>query len=87
MRLDGNMKISVNIGGDMSVNELYDGQFGNYIKVREADYYHGPYEVTPSRDAQTLEVTDYTMTQNITISPIPNNYGLITYNGSTITVS
>lgn len=49
--------------------------------------YTGAYEVTPSAETQTLETDTFYMNGNITINPIPNNYGLITYNGSTITVS
>ena len=49
--------------------------------------YDGPYEVTPSNEMQTLNTNDLLMTQNVTINPIPNNYGLITWNGSTLTVS
>ena len=49
--------------------------------------YAGPYEVTPSTSAQTLEMSGMTAKQDVVIQPIPNNYGLITYNGSAITVS
>lgn len=49
--------------------------------------YDGPYEVTPSNEMQTLNTDDLLMTQNVTINPIPSNYGLITWNGSTLTVS
>lgn len=49
--------------------------------------YEGPYEVTPSAEQQTLETKDMLLANNVIINPIPNNYGLITWNGSTITVS
>ena len=49
--------------------------------------YSGPYEVTPSSTEQVLETDAFYMNGNITINPIPNNYGLITWNGSTLTVS
>ena len=49
--------------------------------------YNGPYSVTPSEEQQTLETNGLRMTDNLTINPIPNNYGLITWNGSIITVS
>ena len=49
--------------------------------------YEGPYEVTPQAQAQTLETDLLYMRGNITINPIPSNYGLITWNGSTLTVS
>lgn len=51
------------------------------------DPYEGPYEVTPGPAAQVLLTNDLRMTANVTINPIPNNYGLITWNGSVLTVS
>lgn len=53
----------------------------------EVNRYEGSYEVTPSNEMQTLNTDGLLMTQNVTINPIPNNYGLITWNGSTLTVS
>ena len=49
--------------------------------------YEGEYTVTPSAETQTLNTDHLYMMDNITINPIPSNYGLVTYNGSTITVS
>jgi hypothetical protein len=49
--------------------------------------YEGTYEVTPTAEAQTLATDSLYMRGNITINPIPSNYGLITWNGSTLTVS
>ena len=51
------------------------------------DFYDGAYTVTPTISAQTLSTKELVLTQNITINPIPSNYGLITWNGSTLTVS
>lgn len=53
----------------------------------ERPAYEGVVSVTPSADLQVLQTKDLRMTDDITINPIPQNYGLITYNGSTITVS
>lgn len=53
----------------------------------DRDPYTGDYVVTPSEETQVLETNDLRMTGNVTINPIPNNYGLITWNGSIITVS
>ena len=49
--------------------------------------YDGPYEVTPTQHTQTLATIGRKMADNVTINPIPSNYGLITWNGSVITVS
>lgn len=53
----------------------------------ERPAYEGAVSVTPSADLQVLQTKDLRMTENITVNPIPQNYGLITWNGSTITVS
>ena len=49
--------------------------------------YTGSYEVTPSSDAQTIHVDHLMMAQDLTINPIPNNYGLITWNGTGLRIS
>lgn len=49
--------------------------------------YRGSYVVTPTQETQVLETNRLMMTNNVTINPIPSNYGLITWNGSTLTVS
>ena len=60
-----------------------------YVEVRqsEAPEYEGPYEFTPTEETQTVACAEKLTTENIVINPIPNNYGLITWNGSIITVS
>ena len=49
--------------------------------------YEGEYEFTPGPEAQTIDLSDKVVHQNIVIDPIPSNYGLISWNGSTLTVS
>lgn len=49
--------------------------------------YMGAYEVTPSNVTQTLPTEGLMMSREVVINPIPSNYGLITWNGSTLTVS
>ena len=49
--------------------------------------YAGATVFTPSQVEQTIPTQNTILLDNITIKPIPNNYGLITYNGSYITVS
>ena len=49
--------------------------------------YHGPYTVTPTQQEQTLNTHGYLLTGNVTVKKIPENYGLITWNGSVLTVS
>ena len=53
----------------------------------ERDPYTGEYTVTPSTETQVIHTNNLRMTDDITVNPIPSNYGLITWDGSTITVS
>lgn len=46
--------------------------------------YEGAYEVTPTTERQMLSTKDKTMTEDIVINPIPQKYGLITYNQNRI---
>lgn len=56
-------------------------------QMREGEIYDGSYEFTPTRETQTVGTAGKLLLENIVINPIPQNYGLVTYNGSIITVS
>ena len=60
---------------------------GGEIYSVETPPYEGEYVVTPSEETQTLPTARKRLEQNVVVAPIPYYYGLITYNGSTITVS
>lgn len=49
--------------------------------------YTGTYSVTPSKQKQVLSTQNKVLANNITVNPIPQNYGLISWNGSTLTIS
>ena len=49
--------------------------------------YVGPYIVTPNRSIQTLNTMGHAMSADIRVNPIPSNYGLVTWNGSVLTIS
>lgn len=53
----------------------------------EVDFFRGDYEYTPTQGTQVVNINGLLATQNITINPIPSNYGLITWSGSVLTVS
>lgn len=55
--------------------------------VIEGPQYTGPYTVTPNANEQILYTKSKLLGENIIINPIPSNYGLITWNGSVLTVS
>lgn len=64
--------------------EAFEVDFG---KKSDASDYDGAYTVTPTTQTQTLQTANKTLAHNVVINPIPSNYGLITWNGSTLTVS
>lgn len=62
---------------------------GNILMAGAGDvpYFSGAYEYTPTQTVQTIQIANKMATANIIINPIPNNYGLVTWNGATLTVS
>jgi hypothetical protein len=77
------------LDGELSLNIPMDGEVGTVTKVVEHDLptYTGETVITPSTTEQVLATAEKVVTRNIVINPIPSNYGLITWNGSTLTVS
>ena len=63
--------------------------FGNPVarEVVDRDPYTGDYVVTPGTETVVLATKDKRMTDHVTVNPIPSYYGLISWNGSTLTVS
>lgn len=55
--------------------------------IGKAEDYAGPYEVTPTSDAQVLDTQWLRMVENVIVAPIPSNYGLISWDGSSLMVS
>ena len=55
--------------------------------VAPVEPYEGSYEFTPSGERQEIEIANKRARENIVITPIQENYGLITWDGSVITVS
>ena len=74
-------------GDSMAIKSCYDGEFGVFQRVTDFDQYTGETTVTPNLETQVLETANKVVFQNITVNPIPNNYGLITWNGAILTVS
>lgn len=65
----------------------FDVSFGSVTEVPVTDFFDGEYEYTPTDTEQTIPIIGLTARRNITIDPIPSNYGLITWNGAVLTVS
>lgn len=91
------MQDKVVIGGDVSLVSVVDGDAsllesgkGEAEAITQYDshsLYTGAYEFTPSSETQTIPIADLIAAEDITINPVPSNYGLITWNGSFLTVS
>lgn len=76
--------VSVSVNADTMGVTLGTPVVKEYVEVQT---YTGEYEVTPSAETQTLNTEGLRLTRNVTVNPIPQNYGLITYNGAVLTVS
>lgn len=84
--LTGTLVASQTLTGELSATGKIDGLLTVPNAILPPSY-EGEYSVTPTAEAQVLYTDHLYMMDNITINPIPNNYGLITYDGSIITVS
>jgi len=79
---------SVTVPVSMTTNsQVFDVAAGAEFNVSTYPDYAGEYEFTPSSTPQTISTRDMVVHGDIVIDPIPNNYGLITWDGTTITVS
>lgn len=61
--------------------------FGEITQISSADLYKGAYTFTPSETETVIRTKNLTLVDNITIAPIPSNYGRIDWDGSTLTIS
>lgn len=83
------------LGGDISTTtNKINGEFvteqvslSGDIKTGAPQSYAGEYEFTPTEQEQIIPIEGKVAGQNITINPIPSNYGRITWDGTTLTVS
>lgn len=85
-RISGTLQVIGQLSGVLSSV----GSISGALSVPERivpESFSGPYEYTPTDAEQIVEITGLLATDNITIKPIPSNYGLITWDGSVITVS
>ena len=71
----------------MSLDEGIVVSIDESIQIVDADAYEGNYVVTPASVAQVLNTKDLMMTDDLIVEAIPSNYGLVTWNGSYLTVS
>lgn len=76
----------VALGVSASLEQVAIG-LATAIQIVTGQHYTGTLEVTPTQETQTLLTQGLFVDSNITVNPIPSNYGLITWNGSVLTVS
>lgn len=73
--------ISVNGDKPLKLSQISTGGGGS------RPHYHGETEFVPTNAYQTIPTAGLLVDADIVIDPIPSNYGLITWNGSVLTVS
>ena len=86
---DGDAKLNIAIDGNANLQMQGNPEFGivTAVEKRTLPIYGGPVTITPGPEVITLSTTETIVEQDIVIEKIPNNYGLITWDGSTLTVS
>lgn len=60
---------------------------GVAVEIVQTNPYEGPYTFTPGQEAVVIRTADRYLAEDITVEPVPSNYGLITWNGAFLTVS
>lgn len=87
--IDGDVELNIVIDGNADLQLQGNPEFGivTAIEQRTLPIYSGPVTITPGAETITLATTETIVEQDIVINKIPDNYGLITWNGSTLTVS
>ena len=76
------------VSADAHPDEV-DVSFGFPIirEITGGEIYDGDYTAVPSTEDQVFQTRGKLMRTDFTVGKIPSNYGLITWNGSTLTVS
>ena len=82
-KLKGTLSVSGGLSCSLSSNPIT----GELTIAGSVPSYQGETEITPSDEIQTLQCAGLMMSENVTIKPIPSNYGRISWNGVTLTVS
>ena len=82
--LTGKLSAIPSLSGELSSEA---GLVGNIEHSTRVVYYGGSYLVIPSAEEQVLPTSGKELIEDVVVAPIPNNYGLITWNGSYLTVS
>ena len=74
-------------GIDLALDSTDDFELIVDSAAPEYPIYEGATEFTPPRETQVVLSGGKILLDNITINPIPSNYGLVTYHANIITIS
>ena len=85
--LDGELNLIMPGEAECELTTVQDGEVGLVTVAGSYPPYQGETTITPSNEQQILQTAMKSVLTNIVINPIPNNYGLITWDGTKITVS
>lgn len=84
-QLSGRLSPAPKLYGVVSVTESLTG--GLSISTGSIPAYHGETTFTPSTTEQIVSCGGLVMSTDIVVEAIPSNYGLITWDGVTLSVS
>jgi hypothetical protein len=83
--LQGKLSAPATLGGSLQGRAGLNGSLMTNGRVYPT--YDGPTTITPNGEVQVEHTAGTVLLADITINPIPSNYGLITWDGSTLNVS
>lgn len=83
------VQIAEQYEADVSIDTEVEAEADGSIIINKivAEEFEGAYEYTPSGETQTIPIAQKKAVRNITINPIPQNYGLVTWNGAFLHIS
>ncbi len=87
--IEGLVTPTATIRGDVAASAVISDTLIGGVVIRDVPWpvYDGPTEITPGAEAQVVQTDGYLMQGDITVAAIPSNYGLITWDGTKLTVS
>lgn len=74
------------VDGETTLVTETDGSPGDFFPLLPKEY-TGQMEFTPTMESQVVGVRGFYMAEDIVINPIPQNYGLVTWNGHSLRIS
>lgn len=83
--IEAGLSAPQDMSGDLSPAQNMEGEL-HIAPTPGIEYYEGEYEFTPAETIQTVPIIGKTATRNITVNPIPLNYGRLSWDGGRLTV-